>query len=465
MSSGFKLTCFCALPLLLSWACAPDLDSLSAEYVADAGGSAGSGNPGKGGSVNGGSSSNTSGTNGDSGAGSEPASCENLDRDSDESDVDCGGKSDCKRCRNGLRCSTNGDCASEFCDESRCAAPSCADGVKNQDETAVDCGGTCSPQNGCEAGVACEIDQDCKSEFCEDNMCADHCTSGVTEADETDKDCGGSCDQCDDNKRCLESSDCKSLLCSNNECQPATCGDKVLNQDESDKDCGGVCVGEDKACPLTARCNSGADCESYVCSKNKCIADIDVPAGDVIENFEDGDFVLLAQGGRAGNWYAYGDGTGTVTQEVKAIKRGPNSARVMYGTGANFTSWGSGIGVDLNNTGGSQAAKKVYDASAYTGVTFWARAETTLMVSVIFPDGNTDPAGAICTVCDHHWFKPVQFDTEWKRYTVTFDSLVLENGTEPVPVAFDATRLVSLQFRLASGQNYELWLDDIAFVK
>ena len=459
MSSGFKLTCFCVFPLLLSWACAPDLDSLSTDYTPSSGGSsAGSSNPGT-------SGKNGSGSTGTSGSAPVPVACENSDRDLDETDIDCGGKSECKRCGTGRRCDTNGDCASDFCNKSRCDVPSCGDGVKNQDETATDCGGSCAPQFGCEEGVACAVNEDCKSEFCNEEMCADHCQSGVTEADETDKDCGGSCDQCDDNKRCLESADCKSLLCSNNKCQPATCDDKVLNQDESDKDCGGACVDAGKPCAVSARCNTGGDCDSFVCSKNKCIADIDVPADDVIDNFEDGDFFLLAKGGRTGNWYAYGDGTGTVTEEIKSSKRGATSAKVMHTTGADFTSWGSGVGVDLNNAGAGQADKKVYDASAYTGVTFWARAETTLMVSVVLPDGNTDAAGKVCTVCDHHWFKPIQVDTEWKRYTITFESLALENGTEPVPTAFDAAQLVALQFRLASGQTYDLWFDDVAFVK
>ena len=460
MSSGFKLTCFCALPLILSWACAPDLDSLSAEYSPDSGGSAGSSSAGSSGKAG-------SGSTGTSGSGSVSASCENSDRDPDETDIDCGGNSECKRCGTGRRCDTNDDCASEFCNKSRCDVPSCGDGVKNQDETATDCGGSCAPQFGCEEGVACSVNEDCKSEYCKDEMCADHCTSGVTEADETDKDCGGSCDKCDDNKRCLESADCMSLLCSNNKCQPASCDDKVLNQDESDKDCGGVCASSGKPCPLTARCNSGADCDSFVCSKNKCIADIDVPASDVIDGFEDGDFVLPvpALGGRVGNWYVYGDGTGTVTDEIKSVARGPVSKKVMHTTGSDFTMWGSGLGVDINNPGSGQASKMVYDASDYTGITFWARAESSLMVSVVLPDGDTDAAGKICTTCDHHYFKPVQVDTEWQRYTVTFDTLALENGTDPEPGPFDPARLVALQFRLASGQNYELWIDDVAFVK
>lgn len=450
MSPGFKLSFLCAVPLLFSWACAPDLDSLSAYYDAGKGGSAGSG------------------AVGDSGAGTtEPASCTNLARDPDESDVDCGGTSDCHRCGTNLHCSGNKDCESGFCKGSRCAAPTCGDGVKNQDETAVDCGGSCAPELGCDVGVACKVNEDCTSEYCKGELCTDHCVSGVREADETDKDCGGSCDKCGDDKRCQEGSDCQSLICINNKCQAATCDDKIQNQDESDKDCGGVCATatDPKPCPISARCNSGADCESYVCSKSKCVADIDVPTGDVIDSFEDGDFLLSSIGGRVGNWYAYGDGSGTDTEEVVSIQRGPDSKHGLHTTGKDFSSWGSGVGVDFNNAGSGQEDKAPYDASAYTGVTFWARAETALMVSVVLPDGDTDAAGDVCTVCDHHWFKPIQVTTDWQRFTVDFSSLSLEPGGDPEPTSFDASRVVSLQFRLSSGQSYEMWLDDVAFVK
>src|ERR1041384_8618444 len=103
MSSGFKLTCFCVFPLLLSWACAPDLDSLSADHTPSSGGSsAGSGDPG--GSGKGGKGS--SGSTGTSGSTQTPDSCENSDRDLDETDIDCGGNSEGKRCGTGRRCDT-----------------------------------------------------------------------------------------------------------------------------------------------------------------------------------------------------------------------------------------------------------------------------------------------------------------------------------------------------------------------
>lgn len=466
MSSGFKLCSLCLLILSFSWACAPDLDSLVAGNGVGGTSAAGSSNS------NGGGSGNGSGGDDDDGGGppASPGSCENNVKNSDETDVDCGGTSKCGACNNGLRCNANKDCSSEFCKNGRCAEPTCADGFKNQDETATDCGGSCAPAAACETGIACEVNEDCKSEFCKDGLCADHCASGKTEADETDKDCGGAeCGACGDDQRCRQGSDCESLICFNNRCQAATCSDKVQNQDESDKDCGGACSNEDKACPISARCNEGADCESYVCNKGKCVADITVAADDMIDDFEDGDLVLKPIEGRAGNWYWYGDGSGIATQSVVSVSRGADSHKAMLTTGKDFSIWGSGVGVDLNNTGSGQNDKDVYDAAerGYTGLTFWARAESTLMISLVLPDGDTDAAGKICTTCDHHYFKAFQIGTSWTRYTVSFadDFKEPEPGTLPKPGPFDPSRLVSVQFRIGPGANYSLWIDDVAFVK
>jgi hypothetical protein len=309
------------------------------------------------------------------------------------------------------------------------------------------------------------VNQDCISGFCDNEICTDHCSSGTADGDESDKDCGGSCEtKCGDNKRCVESSDCESLLCVNNRCQAPSCNDKVLNQDESDKDCGGACALADKACGISARCNSGADCESWVCSKSKCVADIDVAQADFIDNFEDNDFLLPALGGRAGTWYKYGDSTGTATEETSLINRGASKHGILT-TGTGFTGWGSGLGVDLDNEGGRQEDKVPYNASEYTGVTFWARADAPLSVAFVLPDGDTDAAGMNCEICDHHWFKSVEVGLEWERHTVLFSELSLEPGGDPAPEAFDPKTLVAIQFRMLSGLTYKLWIDDVAFVK
>ena len=412
-------------------------------------------------------SSAVAGSGDDSAAGSDGLeACSNGKKDADEADVDCGGNGRCERCIANQLCKTNHDCESNDCTRNHCSEPSCADKVKNQDESDVDCGGSCLP---CDVGAACSANADCAGQYCAKRVCADHCLSGVRDADETDKDCGGtSCPACADDQRCKGAPDCQSLVCFGNSCLPATCTDQVKNQDETDLDCGGACRGK-SPCPVGAQCISQADCESWLCSPaGKCLADIVVPPGTVIDDFEDDDLVLPASpalGGRVGKWYAYGDGTGTGTLAVTAINRGVSSVYGLLATGMGFNSWGSGFAVDLNNSGRGQPGKAPYDATGYQGVTFWARAQAATTLIVALSDVDTDAAGQTCTICDRHYYEPVQLSPNWQRFELAFSELVLEPGTVPAPTAFKPSGVVSLQFRLAPGQSYELNVDDVAFLK
>lgn len=451
MSLGFKLIVPSVLALSLAGACAPDLDSLSAEYSANSSGGTG----GK--SVNAEGGNNT-GNNTSTGGSGPVDTCTNGNKDSKESDVDCGGSSKCDRCAKNAKCTMNSDCESVFCKAGRCTDPTCTDKVQNQDETAVDCGGPCLP---CDINQPCKINTDCEGQYCLDGLCADHCTSGIPEADETDKDCGGAtCEPCDDKLKCNDEADCKSKICTNGHCVVPTCSDGVKNQGESEVDCGAPCAPA-KACGLGVHCNSEADCQSWICSSTtaKCIADtVVVPPADVIDDFEDGDFNVSPLGGRAGNWYPFGDGTGSYGLDILSINRGA-SIKGIHTKGKDFTNWGSGIGVDM------QSAKAPYNAGAYSGVTFWAKAATAQPVLIVFPDIDTDPGGKLCTTCDHHYNKTIQVGTGWQRFVVNFADLLLENGTIPEPTGFKADGLVSVQFRFAPNQSYELFVDDLAFVK
>jgi hypothetical protein len=507
-----RFLAFYSITIAAFVACAPDLDALVTEYAGGAGGAGGTSGtggtdasggmdagtggtepgtggtePGTGGSSmagesgEGGESGSSAGKGGSSGKGGSdgtggstvmPSACMNESTDSNESDLDCGGSSDCKRCGLTQSCTRNSDCASAYCRNRRCAQPTCADDAKNQDETAVDCGGSCAPDLACEDGQGCREDQDCAGEFCSGEVCTDHCTSERREATETDEDCGGpDCAPCAATKRCNEAEDCESKVCFNNLCQAASCADGVRNQDESDQDCGGVCTSEGKWCLEEDRCNSAADCESYVCTDGRCADDLVIGANAVIDNLEDSNNVIPLIDGRTGNWYQYSDQTATPTLTIAAIpgKRGPNSLVAVHTTGSGFMTWGSGIGVDLNSSSGT---KQPWDASAYRGVTFWGRAEATVSVTNTYPDGNTDPSGGVCNalpapdgVCDHHWNVGISLTPTWKRYTVLFADLVLEPGTVPPPTAPDPSRLVSIQFRVQPGTTYDFWIDDLAFLE
>lgn len=340
----------------------------------------------------------------------------------------------------------------------------CADGKRDAGETDVDCGGpSCAP---CMTGDRCEEGADCRSELCAKQRCVDpDCSDDVKDQDETDVDCGGaSCGGCLDGMSCLQAEDCQSLVCSKGQCESATCDDEVQNQDESDVDCGGICQASTAACPEGAHCNDASDCASLLCSDaGECLADPVSPA-DVIDDFEDGDLQLSAKDARVGTWYAYGDGSGVVTIENRRLDRESNG-RGLRNVGKDFINWGSGVGVDLFNAGAGQSSKQPYDASTYSGITFIARAESSLTLTVSLPDADTDEAGGICTTCDHHYGKQVTLTKTWQRFTVSFAELQLEPGGVPEPTAFDPSSLVSIRFLVGPGQSYDLYVDDLAFVK
>src|SRR6188768_757545 len=402
----------CSLIALASLGSALSLLACSGkvEMPADCRSGASCGGAGAGGSGEGGSAALSSGGQGAQ-AGSADDICANGRRDADESDIDCGGPSSCARCPTDSRCSASDDCETQRCERNRCleVEATCSDRIKNQNETDVDCAGVCPP---CEVGARCSVDSDCVDEVCS----------------------------------------AKKL------CVAPTCSDKLKDQDETDVDCGGVCR-DTKRCAVGAGCATAADCQSWICSiTGRCVADIVVPPADMIDDFEDADTWILSSGGRAGNWYPFSDGSGVLTIDVAAIDRGAGSLTGLHTRGKNFTSWGAGFGVVLNNPGGDSNTKLLYDTSAYSGFTFWARAESAIAMSVAVPNIDTDAAGKVCSACYHHYSRTLQLSTTWQRYKILFSDLVVEKGGVPVPTAFNP-RVFSLEFRFNAGTNYDVYVD------
>jgi hypothetical protein len=145
--------------------------------------------------------------------------CQNELKDSDETDVDCGGIT-CFGCLAGKGCVANFDCESDNCgEEGICVEANCSDGIKNQGEEGVDCGGPCDA--GCVLGAPCQTDADCPDgESCNDfGECAKpNCYDRKRNGEEEGVDCGGLCDPCT-NAGCESDSDCSDdEVCFENEC-------------------------------------------------------------------------------------------------------------------------------------------------------------------------------------------------------------------------------------------------------
>lgn len=199
---------------------------------------------------------------------------------------------------------------------------------------------------------------------------------------------------------------------------------------------------------------------------------------DMIDDMEDKNNAILAAGGRGGYWYTFNDGTegtqqpppdpeGTgenpFTMTVLEPPRGESKvAARSWGSG--FTEWGAAFGFDLNSPTGTKAA---YDASAYTGVTFWAKIGPGSVNRVLFmiSDQSTVPEGGICTKCDN-WQKQITLTEEWQQFNIPFADLKQGGWGDPAPTPqIDAAKLYSVSFQFGVDDEFDLYVDDIAFYK
>ncbi|WP_437659583.1 formylglycine-generating enzyme family protein [Sorangium sp. So ce1182] len=249
---------------------------------ATTGGGDGGGTGGQGGGT-GGQGGGTGGQGGSGGSGGEGASggtggatCSNKMKDSNETDVDCGG--DCGPCGVGQACAAPADCFSRRCEATggsagrTCAEARCDNSMLDGDETDIDCGGsgalprsdnpTCPP---CDHLQACAAGSDCESLSCLGGRCQEpSCSDGVKNGGETDTDCGGLCAGCEPGEGCEESTDCSELVCAAQVCLTSSCSDGVKNGRETDIDCGGVECGT--RCPAGQRCTTNTDCATSICN-------------------------------------------------------------------------------------------------------------------------------------------------------------------------------------------------------
>lgn len=113
---------------------------------------------------------------GAAGAEPDPSRCDDLLKNGDETDVDCGGRS-CGPCLDGKTCAMGTDCQSAICTNIVCQPPSCTDLALNGDETDLNCGGSCSP---CAQGRNCSTNDDCSTANCTAGLCeSGTCVDGV----------------------------------------------------------------------------------------------------------------------------------------------------------------------------------------------------------------------------------------------------------------------------------------------
>ncbi len=209
----------------------------------------------------------------------------------------------------------------------------------------------------------------------------------------------------------------------------------------------------------------------------------------LIDDMEHGNGQILNREGRVGVWYAFNDTPGRtasgtqwpapttpgVTIPTSVIDGGRGcSTRAMRSYGGGFDYWGAGIGFDLGFDGQTY---RTYDASAYAGITFWARGQPETIMQVRISTAATTRAewGGTCPKepCPLPHQTTLVFGSQWTQYWIPFSTLHQEiyNGA----ASFQSNQLTNVQFLVPlpfprvslwpydTIQSFDFWVDDVAF--
>ena len=209
-----------------------------------------------------------------------------------------------------------------------------------------------------------------------------------------------------------------------------------------------------------------------------------VPA-DVVSDFESGKADVLAVGGRGGSWFLFNDGTGmqtpVKTPNVTLVAEAGgacNSMFAFHSTGTGFTVFGAGFGADFAPKAAGATDSTVYDASAYSGVALFAKAATPISLRVSVSDNGTATEGKVCVDttdstnkmrCGDYFGSDVTLTTDWQDYQLPFAMMKQRGFGLPVATGIDKSKVYTIRAQIkgsaAAPGAYDIWIDDVRFVK
>jgi hypothetical protein len=236
-------------------------------------------------------------------------------------------------------------------------------------------------------------------------------------------------------------------------------------------------------------------------SANHVISDPPIPAEIVlIDDFETGagaQPAIMTPSFTGNHWYKYDDHTldapdggapdaAAPGQQVVAFEALPEphptingpSAHALHITGGSFQDWGAGV------TGGLAGDGNVpYDASAYSGIMFWAmrgQSTTSNAMTVAIPTTNDSPVdGGPChnpetpgkhDRCSDSFHKDITLRSSWTLYIVYFSDLAQSGWGYIPPGGFGKRGAMGIAFSnkgvsSKGGDPFDEWIDDLAFFK
>ena len=195
----------------------------------------------------------------------------------------------------------------------------------------------------------------------------------------------------------------------------------------------------------------------------------------VLDDLEDGDKTIsVTIRPLVGYWFAFGDGTGTLTPPAAtwmptAMGAGGSAfAACLQGTG--FTGYGAGIGFNLMDL---TTVKCPVDGTALTGVKFKIKGTGTVKVAVATKQGTSLLNGGTCalaTGCDYdsfHALTPVELTAAFTEVTVPFATL-MPGGTpfskaDLFAIKWQAFGATPVPPAVAAPFAFNFCVDDVSF--
>jgi hypothetical protein len=173
----------------------------------------------------------------------------------------------------------------------------------------------------------------------------------------------------------------------------------------------------------------------------------------LIDDFNHADSLVPHNDGRRGDWYTFNDGTGTQTPEAYATAcTGPVPASHQVCTsGTGFSTWGAGIGLNLNWTTGCSAG--LYNAAVYSGVTFTLGgtiSSGSLRLDVVTAGPQVPEYGGRCpttSTCSDFYGKNLTLSGSPQTVRINFSELKQTGWGTPVP--WNPAELLSLSWQVS----------------
>lgn len=194
----------------------------------------------------------------------------------------------------------------------------------------------------------------------------------------------------------------------------------------------------------------------------------------VLDDVEDGDDAILGADGRVGYWFSYKDDadSGSSVSLPMAMTPGANAsthAIVVAGKSSSTAEYGPGfgfplLGVELGSSGASLSCP--YDVSSYSGISLWLKATGVTSLEVLIPTSATTPSaeGGVCaTDCNDHFARSVSVSSTWALVEIPFSSLT--QGGWGAVTTFDAHRVTGVDFGVAPGATFEVWVDELSLIR